>query len=207
MRVLELFSGTKSIGNAFERLGYHDIVSVDSDSTYNPSRLINIMDWDFSEFEPGDFDFIHASPPCTQYSQARTRGGPRDFDTADGLVAKALEIIDYLQPVFWLIENPDGLLKTRPCMSGLAPPILCSYCKYSDWGYRKNTTMWTNLPLKLMTCDKKCQGFANGRHPNHAQRTGPLWSGKSNKRDNLYRIPAALCDEVARAVVAGHEQR
>ena len=100
MRVLELFSGTKSIGNAFERLGYHDIVSVDSDPIYNPSRLVDITAWGSSEFEPGDFDFIHASPPCTQYSQARTRGGPRDFDTADGLVAKALEIIDYLQPVF-----------------------------------------------------------------------------------------------------------
>ena len=137
MRVLELFSGTKSIGNAFERLGYADTVSVDSDPTYNPSRLVDIMVWDFTEFEPGDFDVIHASPPCTQYSQARTRGGPRDFDTADGLVKKALDIIDYLQPASWLIENPDGLLKTRPFMSGLAPPLLCSYCKYSDWGVPK----------------------------------------------------------------------
>ena len=100
MRVLELFSGTKSIGNAFERCGYHDIVSVDSDATYDPSRLIDIMQWDYSEFVPGDFFFVHASPPCTQYSQARTRGGPRDFNTADGLVTKALEIIDYLQPMF-----------------------------------------------------------------------------------------------------------
>ena len=56
MKVLELFSGTKSIGNAFERLGYHDIVSVDSDPTYNPSRLVDIMDWDCTEFEPGTFD-------------------------------------------------------------------------------------------------------------------------------------------------------
>ena len=165
MRVLELFSGTKSIGNAFERLGYADTVSVDSDPTYNPSRLVDIMVWDFTEFEPGDFDFIHASPPCTQYSQARTRGGPRDFETADGLVKKALEIIDYLKPASWLIENPDGLLKTRPFMSGLAPPLLCSYCNNSDWGYRKNTTMLTNLPLQLKTCDKMCPGFANGRHP------------------------------------------
>ena len=137
MRVLELFSGTKSIGNAFERLGHYDVVSVDSDPTYNPSRLVDIMHWDCTEFEPGAFDFIHASPPCTQYSQARTRGGPRDFETADGLVKKALDIIEYLQPTCWLIENPDGLLKTRPCMSALPPPLKCSYCRYCDWGYRK----------------------------------------------------------------------
>ena len=86
-------------------------------------------------------------------------------------------------------------------MSGLAPPIMCSYCRYSDWGYRKNTTLWTNLDLDLKTCNRECPGFANGRHPNHAQRTGPQWSGRSNRRDNLHRIPDALCDEVARAVV------
>ena len=27
------------------------------------------------------------------------------------LVKKALQIIDYFQPTFWLVENPDGLLK------------------------------------------------------------------------------------------------
>ena len=104
------------MGNAFERLGYHDIVSVDSDPTFNPSLLIDVMQWDSTEFEPGAFEFIHASPPCTTYSKARTRGGPRDFATADALVKKTLQIIEFLRPAHWLIENPDGLLKTRPCM-------------------------------------------------------------------------------------------
>ena len=139
MRVLELFSGTKSIGKAFERLG-HEVISVDLDPTFQPTILVDMLTWDYaSEFAPGTFQFIHASPPCTQYSVARTRGGARDLEGADRLVNKAREIIAYFQPMFWLIENPaTGLLKTRPCVQDMDPPLLCSYCMYSpSTGYRK----------------------------------------------------------------------
>lgn len=139
MKVLELFAGTKSVGRAFERLGHH-VVSVDLDPTFQPSILVDMLSWDYaSQFAPGTFGFIHASPPCTEYSTARTTGGPRDLEGADRLVKKAREIIEYFQPPFWLIENPaTGLLKTRPCVQDMAPPLLCSYCMYKpSKGYRK----------------------------------------------------------------------
>ena len=205
MRILELFSGTKSIGKAFERLS-HEVVSVDLDPTFEPTLIVDVLTWDYTEFEPGIFDFVHASPPCTHYSVARTRGGPRDLAGADALVNKVLEIIDYFHPTFWLIENPaTGLLKTRPCIQCLPPPLTCSYCMYCAWGYRKNTHFWTNLCLDLKTCDKACPGYENGRHPNIAQRMTKFIDSvnRSNRLADLYRIPDDLCDVVARAVVDG----
>ena len=149
MRILELFSGTKSIGKAFERLS-HDVVSVDLDRHFEQTLIVNVLILDYTEFEPGIFDFVHASPPCTQYSSARTTGGPRDLQSADRMVSKALEIIDYFNPTFWLMENPaTGLLKTRPCMQRFLPTLTCSYCMYCAWGYRKNTHLWTNLCLYI----------------------------------------------------------
>ena len=86
MRLLELFSGTGSIGRAFEALGW-EVISLD----INPGATItsNILDWDYKNSDPGTFDFIWASPPCTEYSIARSRARrPRDLEGADTIVSK-----------------------------------------------------------------------------------------------------------------------
>ena len=75
---------------------------------------------------------------------------------------------------------------------------MCSYCMYAPHvGYRKNTHFWTNLPLELKMCDKKCPGYANGRHTTIAQR------GNNHSRAQLYNIPDELCDVIAKAVEEG----
>ena len=70
MRLLELFSGTGSVGRAFEALGWE----VDSlDILPGASITSDIMAWDFKDSKNANYyDFIWASPPCTHYSIART---------------------------------------------------------------------------------------------------------------------------------------
>ena len=71
----------------------------------------------------------------------------------------------------WVIENPaTGLLKTRPFMERL-PWVDVTYCKYGT-PYRKQTRLWTNM------------------RPAAAARRG---------RVSQSRVPAALCEEIARA--------
>ena len=67
MKLLELFSGANSVGQVAGDKGYC-VVSLDlNDADIN----FDILEWNYTEYEVADFDFIWASPPCTQYSIAK----------------------------------------------------------------------------------------------------------------------------------------
>ncbi len=128
MNVLELFSGTGSVGKCCKELGF-DCVSVDMEKKFNPTHLCNIMDFDYKQYPKNNFDIIWGSPPCTDYSKLKKVWYGRKLkkydeiytpelhekeqDEADKLIIKTLEIIDYFNPHFWFIENPLSPLKDR----------------------------------------------------------------------------------------------
>ena len=66
MRLLELFSGTKSVGRAFEALGW-EVTSLDADATTRPTICADVQAWDYGTYPPGHFDLIWASPVCTEF--------------------------------------------------------------------------------------------------------------------------------------------
>ncbi|KAK3270799.1 hypothetical protein CYMTET_20817 [Cymbomonas tetramitiformis] len=154
-RILVLFSGTGSVEREFLNcFSTASVVTLDFELTWYPTRVTNILEWDYQQYTPGYFDVIWASPPCTQYSQARTTGGPPDLLQADKIVRRTLKIIDFLQPDHWFIENPRGrypnALRYRPVMSQLPLPLTCTYCMYD--GQRAITLKPHNLgpiPSKL----------------------------------------------------------
>ncbi|KAK3286792.1 hypothetical protein CYMTET_5675 [Cymbomonas tetramitiformis] len=126
-RILVLFSGTGSVEREF--LGCFPtatVVTLDSVAAWQPTHVSDIRQWDYRQYLPGYFDVIWASPPCTQYSQARTTGGPPDLATADACVQRTLQINEYLKPQHWFLENPRGrypnALRLRPFMRDLPPP-------------------------------------------------------------------------------------
>jgi len=167
MKVLELFSGTGSVGKCCDQLGW-DKVSVDM--LLPADHKCDVMDFDYKQYAKDEFDIIWASPPCTSYSQLKKcwygnklKDGTiyskelheKEQDKADVLVLKTLEIIDYFDVEYWFMENPQtGNLKNRKIMKDL-PFYDVDYCMYSDWGYRKRTRIWTN---KEEWDAKKCDG-------------------------------------------------
>ena len=209
MRTLELCCGTKSVGRGFQRAG-HEVVSLDCDRKCAPDICCSLLDWDYkARFQPGDFDVVWSSPPCTQYSVARTTAKtPRDLEGADALVRRTREIIEYLQPRYWFIENPaTGLLKTREVVAGL-PFKDVSYCQYGR-PFRKWTRIWTNCerwqPRPL--CDGQCPSVlaGDGRHLVSAQRGPSLLSDGTRRAgdrltpDQLHALPPELVDEIVAA--------
>ena len=187
-RLLELFSGTGSIGRAFSALGW-EVDSVDIKGS--PTWRTDVRNLDLQSLP--HYDIVWASPPCTQYSTSRSNNKtPRDIEGADELVNTALRIIAHCQPLLWWIENPQtGLLKSRPMMQNL-PYHDVDYCCYGTL-YRKRTRLWTNARswTGARLCNRTtCPAMEGNRHKDQAET-------RSNRRADLYAIPAALCNNIA----------
>ena len=197
-KLLELFSGTGSVGDVARELGY-EVISLDRDM--EATIKIDIMDWDPRVHPSGYFDVIWASPPCTEYSRAKTTG-VRDIEGANEIVQQTLDILIYVCPKYWMIENPQtGLLKDQLCMWGL-PYQDIDYCKYG-LPYRKRTRIWNNAfrwqPKPL--CKKDCGQMNGNKHKEVAQKLPPgkksEWGERTHfKTSDLYRVPSELVREI-----------
>ena len=196
LRVLELFSGTGSVGRAFEARGW-EVVSVDiTDRFLKPTHLANILEWDYKQYPSDHFDFVWASPPCATFSclQYAWLGRQRNGETFTKetmlknqqkigvpCLRKAQEIIAYFNPTHWVIENPRGGMMKNYLQD--IPFVDVSYCQYG-YDYQKHTRFWTNIQGWV---PKKC-----GKHC-------PLWrkhKGLPNSLKNRYSIPSRLIEEL-----------
>ena len=159
MKVLELFAGTRSIGKAFEARG-HKVYSVEWDKNFKDIDLYA----DISTLDPGDIidnfgcpDIIWASPDCTTFSIAaishHRRKNPETGNLdpvsdyakfCDKVDKHVIEMIRYLRPKFYFIENPRGGMRKMNFMKGL-PRYTVTYCQYGDTRM-KPTDIWTNHP-------------------------------------------------------------
>jgi hypothetical protein len=209
MRVLELFSGTHSIGKVAKTKGY-EVVSLDRDlgeecpfkSGYKSDTHIkeDIMDWDFKKYPEGHFDVITASPVCLFWSRLRPcwigrkckKIHPTDAVTKEHIQAdidrygkpmvdKIFEIIDYFQPKHWWIENPaTGRMKEYITDK---PFYDVDYCKYSNWGYKKRTRIWTNIEgFEPKKCKMDCENVITIKTQKGDTHTGYKTPIKGNER-------------------------
>ena len=192
MRLLELFCGTKSVGNCFVEQGW-EVVSVDSLSKWNPTIIADIRQLPITIGQ--GFDMIWASPPCTEFSLANSTG-TRDLQTARAIVQHTLAIINRSGCRWWVMENPaSGLLGDQDFMQGI-PYKDVSYCMYSDWGYRKQTRLWGNVHWSPKTCNKDCGNMIGKRHRCTAQKARSYPTDQDFKSIDLYRIPPKLIEEL-----------
>jgi len=225
--LIELFSGTGSFSQGTERalptnwdLKVH---SVDIHPKYNPSTCTDITTWKYKEDlesflharRPKDIVWVHASPPCTEYSRAKTTG-TRDLPLADSIVKRTLRILKFANPDFFTIENPVGLLQTRPFMTSLERfKKVVSYCKMGR-PYRKNTNIWTNVDTDLPVCVKGSYcptKKLHGRHTFTAQ-SGPSLIGEKNGSniyvkgsggaESVYPLPKRLVGALIKAGLQQH---
>ena len=212
MKLLELFSGTGSVGAVAKKLQW-DVTSLD---LKNADINCDILEWDYKQMPSGHFGMIWSSPPCAEYSIAKTTGR-RKIAEANKIVLKTLEIIDYFKPRVWCIENPQtGLLKRQLFMKDLLFVDL-GFCKYG-MPYRKRTRLWNSLinwkPRPL--CKKDCNSMDGSHHKETAKGSlnsnsvgvetaqrapsGKKEKWKENytlfKQSDLYKIPTELVEEI-----------
>ena len=208
IKVLELFAGSRSIGKAAEELGY-DVFSSDINDFDGVDYCIDILDFDINKvpFVP---DIIWASPPCTSYSVAAIShhrpksGNLSEFAIkSDKMVNKVLDIIKQLNPRYWYIENPRGMLRKQNFMINI-PKTTVWYCKYGDTR-AKPTDIWTNNLRSLLNPNgwqprPECHnGNVNCHHESapRGSRTGTQALVGNYERS---KIPHQLCVEVLKSV-------
>ena len=203
-KALDLFCGQKSAARVLEQHGFH-VETLDNDPERDPSICTNIMEWDYrSAFQPGHFHIITAAPPCTEYSAAKWRP-PRDPESADPVVKKTLEVIEYFQPEIWWLETPrNGLLARRDFMQSY-PFVDCDHCQFEDRGYQKPTRFFGSVhlaALKPVLCDgRTCPSLEPpeeghpGKRRGHRNRLGG--NRGCAKKETTYYIPPDLVEYVS----------
>ena len=159
LKILELFSGSRSLGNIADELG-HCVFSVDWENYKNTDLVIDIeyLKTDLIPFIP---DIIWASPDCTTYSIAAI-SSHRDGVTPTSEYAKKCDrtnesvirlINSYLinNDVLFYIENPVGMMRKMKFMKNI-PRTTVWYCRYGDFR-AKPTDIWSNNIYSLFNQD------------------------------------------------------
>ena len=200
--LLELFAGSRSIGNIAENLGIN-VFSVDWVAYEKINLVIDIGKLTIKDI-PFIPNVIWCSPDCSTYSVAGLqfhRQGIKpisDYAKQCDIVNEHLiNLIKEWQKIntnlIYFIENPRGMLRKMPFMLELNRYTIW-YCKYGDTR-AKPTDIWTNsknwLPKnECYNNNKKChhekckRGFSNGV------------AGQINKFERS-KIPAQFCNEIS----------
>jgi hypothetical protein len=187
MRMLDLCSGLGGASEAFVRAGW-EVVRVDNnplleDVPHTEIRDILELERPYHFGEP--FDLIWASPPCVEFSTAYSappivakREG-REFQPNLDILRKSKEIIDYLNPKYWVIENVRGARQifSRELQS---PPRQIVNQFY----------LWGKFPFLCIDSDWR-----------HSKYDGDTWSSDPLRANRRGKIPFEISNALLREIV------
>ena len=205
MKVLELFAGSCSFSNVAATYGFETYTTDHKQYETKINEIVDIFDFNINKV-PFNPDIIWASPPCTTFSiascgkhwTAPDENGNREPKTEkahDGLLMleQTIWIIYNLQPKYYFIENPRGLMRKMGAVEHL-PRYTVSYCQYGDTRM-KPTDIWTNLEFDAKLCK-------NGATCHEAAPRGSK-TGTQGLKNNYERskVPNLLCKEIIETIL------
>jgi hypothetical protein len=120
LRVLDLFSGLGGASQAFVDAG-DEVLRIENNILLKDvpnTHMMDVVDLHafLAEYHVArrPYDLVWASPPCLEFSNAYNAPKPRalrageDFEPSTDLVKAAMDIIELLEPRWWVIENVRG---------------------------------------------------------------------------------------------------
>ncbi len=153
VKVLDLFAGLRGWSAAFEDRG-HEVFSIDLDEKFDVDLHKDIREVTLKDL-PWRPDVILASPPCEKFS-VMTIGRywnkdntPKNEKSAEALalVYQTLDLIKWLTPCYWVMENPRGKLRALDVVKPYERRTV-TYCKLG-LPYMKPTDLWGGFPESL----------------------------------------------------------
>lgn len=207
IKILELFSGTGSFSKVAKERG-HEVFTIDNNPDFKPNLCIDILKLKIKDI-PIKPNIIWASPPCTTFSVASIRHYwkdryPKNHKCFIGLaiVSKTIELIEELNPKFWVIENPRGMLRKQKLMEELKRNTV-TYCQYGA-KTQKPTDLWNNLtkwkPKPMCKPGADCHEKASRGARKGIQGINNSFSNLGSKGKILRAIvPRKLCLEILKS--------
>jgi hypothetical protein len=207
INLVELFAGSRSIGNAAEKQGVN-VFSVDWTAYDKIDLVIDVQKMTLSNV-PFIPDAVWASPDCTTYSIAAcSTHRNNSIEPKSGYAKKCDEVNKHFISLIkeWLlinpkmiffIENPRGMMRKMPFMQEFKRHTVW-YCQYGD-KRAKPTDIWTNS--EKWNPRQICK---NG-NPNCSHERAPRGSktGTQGKKGSFNRskIPKQLCNEIIKSLL------
>lgn len=200
--MLEVFSGSGILSHIARKRG-HNSITVDK---YTSSDIEeDILEFGYERFKRGQFDYIHFSPVCKYYSMASISHHqekinntfyPKTKKAYKGFLQllKCWEILMYLKPKYWTIENPKATMHKLPYMNNEYKKEVW-YCRYGDTS-AKPTNIWTNIPIEFDKCSNGNPFCHHERAPRGSK------SGTQGKKGNYERskLPLKLCIYIIKTI-------
>lgn len=210
LHCLDLFAGLGGFSAAFEDSPRWDVTTVDIEERFDPDIQAGIL-----ELEPDglpEAGVVLASPPCVDFSVAcitdkwdhdeerRPRHLPENKDIAHSmkLVFHTLWLVRELEPDWWFMENPKGMLQ-----KWIGEPAgAVHYCQYGS-DFMKPTNLWGQHPpsMTYRQCARRSDcHVSNPREVNtfrDESRTRAVDTSNSAERA---RVPYGLSEAILEAV-------
>lgn len=180
--ILSLFDYTGNWARPYAEAGA-DVICIDRKHGHDVGAFT--AEWLYEEILDNSYsgmvDAILAAPPCTDFAVSGARWWPAK--DADGrtqlsvhLVEQVLRTVEFLQPDFWVLENPVGRIETLvPDLKGYGP-YWFQPCDFGD-PYTKKTGLWGEFvpPLPLFI------GGARNVEPTEGSKMWRNYGGKSER--------------------------
>ncbi len=171
MRLLELFSGTGSVGSVFAFAGW-EVVSLDPDPKTDAIIHEDILTWVYTITHRDTS--IQFGPVLVAPTTHVPYVVPKHDEIWFGRTPWCCTCSKLL-PTFshgrGLSKTPQTeVLKDRAFMHG-KPYAHVDYCCHCNWGYRKRTRLWNNMNFtgKLCRGRGRCPNMDNRNHKTTAQ--------------------------------------
>jgi len=158
--MLDLCAGFGGASEAFHLDQAWEVLRVDNNPLLKDvenMEIIDIFEDNFDINRP-KWDYIHASPPCREFSVAYS--APKSvsarsktpFSPDLSIVKRCLEIIQFHRPKFWSIENVVGSIKDLHPILGEPRFIIGPF------------VFWTNLPYPIIPPNFKHSKYEEDPH-------------------------------------------